>query len=222
GGDWNSDGQIIFFSLGNLQLMRVSASGGQPSTLSDGSSGVFPAFPNFLPDGRHFIYTDAKTMISSLDSQIAKPISEGLALAKDGTANVSYVPFMNSGSGYLLFVRGTTIMAQRFDDRQLKLIGEAIPVADKVGYFSASRNTIIYTGAGTANYQLTWVDLKGNTLGAVGEAGPYTGVRISPDATRAAVVKSNEGVARFDIWLVDVIRGTSERFTSRKGVFGAP
>jgi hypothetical protein len=40
GGSWNSDGQIIFFSLRSGQLMRVSASGGPLSTLIDNSSGI--------------------------------------------------------------------------------------------------------------------------------------------------------------------------------------
>src|SRR5262249_52303658 len=156
--------QIIFFSFGTGSLMRVSASGGQLSTLIDGSSGVFPIFPHFLPDGRHFIYTDLNTMISSLDAQPGKPPSQqGMALAKDGTFNVMYVPSVTAGSGYLLFVHGTTLMAQHFDDRQLKLSGDPVPVADKVDYFWASRNTIDYWKEPAGNSQPTWVDLKGKT-----------------------------------------------------------
>jgi serine/threonine protein kinase len=220
GGSWNSDGQIIFFSFGTGSLMQVSASGGQLSTLIDGSSGVFPIFPHFLPDGRHFIYTDLNTtIISSLDASPSKPPSQGMALAKDGTANVMYVPSVTSGSGYLLFVHGTTLMAQHFDDRQLKLTGEPVPVADKVDYFWASRNAIDYWKAPLANYQPTWVDVKGKTLGTVAEAGPYLGVRISPDATQAAIAKRVEATFQVEIWLVDLIRKTKERFVSRKGVF---
>jgi serine/threonine protein kinase len=223
GGSWNRDGQIILYSLGNNQLIRVPASGGAPSTIIDGSR-IFAAFPGFLSDGRHFIYTDgntnANTMISSLDSDSGKPLSQsGMSLAKEGTLNVTYVPSTTSGIGYLLFVRGNTLLAQHFDDRQFTLIGEAVPVADEVGFYWASRNTVVYTGTTTGNYQLTWLDAKGNTLGTVAETGPYLAAKISPDGTRAAVGKFGDTRLREDIWLVDIVRGTSERVTSTGGFF---
>jgi eukaryotic-like serine/threonine-protein kinase len=56
GGSWNKDGVIIF---GDGVIMRVSATGGQPSpltTLDSSQREIRHLFPEFLPDGRHFLY----------------------------------------------------------------------------------------------------------------------------------------------------------------------
>jgi dipeptidyl aminopeptidase/acylaminoacyl peptidase len=61
GGSWNGDGVIIFGS-NTGGVMRVSEAGGEavPVTGSARSPVVIEAFPAFLPDGRHFVYTHAE------------------------------------------------------------------------------------------------------------------------------------------------------------------
>src|SRR5207302_404395 len=54
-GAWNADGTILFSSaLGNLS--RVAASGGDPIPFKRHPISLFDANPQFLPDGRHFLY----------------------------------------------------------------------------------------------------------------------------------------------------------------------
>jgi len=83
GGAWNRNDVILFGSVNGL--MKVSATGGQPSTLikNSHSLGYFIGYPAFLPDGRHFMYTAPKTLglasyLGSLDAgdnqQPAKPL----------------------------------------------------------------------------------------------------------------------------------------------------
>jgi hypothetical protein len=53
--------------------------------------------------------------------------------------------------GYLLFVRGKTLIAQGFDATRLELSGDAIPIAEQVGsnsifgdaMFSVSENGVL-------------------------------------------------------------------------------
>src|SRR5262249_48148979 len=53
GGTWNQEGTIVFQpDPGSLPLVRVASTGGQPVTLGS----LLGRFPQFLPDGRHFVY----------------------------------------------------------------------------------------------------------------------------------------------------------------------
>jgi serine/threonine protein kinase len=57
GGTWNQDGVILFTQNTGGSIVRVSASGGSqsPQILGEAQGG-FQRFPQFLPDGRHFLY----------------------------------------------------------------------------------------------------------------------------------------------------------------------
>jgi serine/threonine protein kinase len=59
GGTWNQDDVIVFADLA-VGLFRVSASGGVPvpiTAFDPARRETLHAFPSFLPDGRHFVYT---------------------------------------------------------------------------------------------------------------------------------------------------------------------
>ena len=58
------------------------------------------------------------------------------------------------------------------------------------GSSSGTNETIKLWYAGPltgGNAQLAWFDRQGKMLGAVGQAGPYNSLALSPDATRVAV-----------------------------------
>ena len=87
-------------------------------------------------------------------------------------------------------------MAAPFDEQRLELAGDAVPVAEQIdyyrhfGFFSASTNgVLVYRKGSGRDFQPTWLDRQGKVLGVVGEPGFYTSVALSPDGTRAAVVK---------------------------------
>jgi Tol biopolymer transport system component len=58
---------------------------------------------------------------------------------------------------------------------------------------------------------LTWFDQNGNPAGALREPGDYYNPAISPGGTRVAVAVGSNGAR--DLWILDVARGTSTRFT---------
>jgi tricorn protease-like protein len=119
--------------------------------------------------------------------------------------------------GYLLFLRERTLMAQPFDLGRLKLTGEPTPIAEGIqtvgtgqnGHFAASDDgVLIYqTGASGSDSQLTWFDRTGKAVATAGDRAGYRDVELSPDGTRAAVSMSTESQTRYDIWLVDLLRG---------------
>jgi hypothetical protein len=58
GGAWNRDGVILFGSETG-PLRRVNAAGGNCTPVTKADSGERPTVPEFLPDGKHFLYTRA-------------------------------------------------------------------------------------------------------------------------------------------------------------------
>src|SRR6184192_2777921 len=57
GGAWNSAGLILFTVGGSLELFKVPATGGEPVRVTQRQSGESGhSSPQFLPDGRHFLY----------------------------------------------------------------------------------------------------------------------------------------------------------------------
>jgi Tol biopolymer transport system component len=218
GGSWNKDGTIIFGQYGG-PLMRVSATGGiaTPLTVVDTSHGdIANVEPYFLPDGSHFLYvhgsnTDGYISVGSLDAKPEQQDSRRLVQAEGG---VAYAPSSDSGFGQILFLRGVTLMAQRFDARHLKISGDPVRVVagpltpyGATGAFSVSTNgTLAYWPLGKVNSQLTWFDAQGKVLSTVGQLGLYTSVALSSDGTRAFLTRG------FDLVQLDLSRGTSTRF----------
>jgi eukaryotic-like serine/threonine-protein kinase len=223
GGTWNQDGVIVFpISLAS-GLFRVSAAGGAPVPLAkpDAAGRIIPQIlPEFLPDGRHFLYWGLGT-----------PEEEGIyAGSLDGTPATRLLPDSSNASyvqaagppgqdGYLLFRRGETLMAQRFNPTRLSLSGDASPIAEKVGgdelwtAFSVSENgTLVYAPAADATtVQLIWKDRTGKQVGLFGPPGIYRDFRLAPDEKRIAFANSFND--NRDVWVLDSVRGVTSRLT---------
>lgn len=129
GGTWNQSGQILVGSNLTAPLFTVSTAGSrcQNANQLDASRGERGhAFPQFLPDGRHYIYFAASAkreftgiVAGSLDSKETK-----FLLASQSPAVYA--------SGHLLFLREQTLVARRFNPDKLELAGEEVPVAENV------------------------------------------------------------------------------------------
>jgi eukaryotic-like serine/threonine-protein kinase len=146
--------------------------------------------------------------VGSLDSKETK-------LLLSAGSNMAYAP-----PGYLLYVREGTLMAQPFDARELQVTGQLFPVAQQLvgdlsyADFSVSENGVLVYRSGAQNTQLVWLDRGGKPLGSIGSPGYYDTPWLSPDERRVAVTRFDPhqgGVG--DIWLIDLLRGTSSRFT---------
>ena len=229
-GAWSKAGVIVFGGRGAGPLRQVSEVGGAPSPVTVLDSVGYHSFPSFLPDGRHFIYylsaggsENQGIYLGSLDSKPEVQHSQRLVATRYGAV---YAPSVSGGSGQILFLRDGTLMALPLDAKRLQITGDATPVAERVGNtnqygnFSASNNGgLAYRTGSVGNTQFTWLDRKGKALGTVGEAGQYTTLRLSPDATRAAVRRSPSG----DLSLLEFARGGSTRFTfTQAGVNDSP
>jgi serine/threonine protein kinase/Tol biopolymer transport system component len=226
-GSWNQAGSILFAGTTGAMAL-VSAAGGEPVAIEPPVSpdplDAKPLCPSFLPDGRHFLFlqrgeTRSSIMVGSLDSRQSTKLLDGLS-------NAAYAQ-----PGYLLFVRDGTLMAQPFDVAGLRLSGEAVPVAEHVSYgdfgrfvFSASSSGVLVYATESPESRLVWYDISGRRLGPVGDPGNYLHIDLSPDDTRVAIERGDPFGEddEHDIWLMDLVRGTSERFTFDPDFEGYP
>jgi eukaryotic-like serine/threonine-protein kinase len=222
-GSWSSEGVILFDGLVNIDpIRRVSAAGGTPviAVKPDASrKETTTAWPEFLPDGRHFLYMaagqkaeDNVYRIGSLDSNESKALAPAQTL-------VTYAP-----PGYLLFVRDKTLVAQPFDAKAMKTKGEAIPLAEHIGTdaiglarFSVSRDGTLAYRTGESGERIVWVDRSGREGETVGDPGEYHNPAFSPAGDRLAFDLADPRSGKRDIWVRDVKRGVSSRFTFGAG-----
>ena len=189
----------------------MSAAGGvaTPVTIPSPSRGSAPhRWPSFLPDGRRFLFHEGDGVsLGSLDSPDVRALTNADSQA------------VYSAAGYLLFMRGTTLLAQPFDARSGVLSGDPRPVAEGVSRaFSnaacsvSATGVLIYRSGRLVNRQLTWFDRAGRPIGTIGGVHDFNGVHLSPDERRVAYHR-HDGRPNGDLWVVDLVRGGEERFT---------
>ncbi len=232
GGTWNRENVILFAPNTTSPLMRIFAAGGVPSPVTAidlSKTESSHRWPVFLPDGRHFLFLARNShpdkeaiCVSSLDSKEKK-------ILFNSSSRPGYIP-----SGYLLYSREHTLMAQPFDASALRLSGEPIPVAEDIeafgengptGYvrFSVSESGVLAfrRGAGIQG-QLTWYDRSGKPIGTVGPIGDYDEPALSPDGTRVALDRMDGKTRTNDIWVLELAHGTFTRLTFDPSVDGGP
>lgn len=230
GGSWGQRGVIVFTPTTHSGIYQISESGGEstPVTNVDTSIHTTHRWPRFLPDGFHFIYMAAShhrgashngIYLGSLDGRETK-----LLIPSDADATYA--------SGYLFFLSNSVLMAQRFDARRARLLGEPRPTLERVLFdpsiwkavFDASENGVMayQLGASVSGPQLRWFDRSGKQLSVLGEPGFQFTPRLSPDGRRLAAGGAAPRGAYSDLWVYDVVRGFRTRITFNDSDNGAP
>jgi eukaryotic-like serine/threonine-protein kinase len=222
GGTWNRDG-VILSTNSSGALYRVSAAGGEPKPVRPPAEGeTIQIWPEFLPDGNHYLYLSLNNRPSQQGIYVASLDSNDRKFIVATNTNASYLQ-----SGQLLFTRGGELMAQQFDLRNLKLEGEPRRVADRVelgsslranfpsATFAASPNGVLVWRRGLQSPQsvLQWFDRSGKRLNVVGEPADYSNVFLSHDDTKLAVGIRDPQTKTRDIWIFDLLRGAKMRLT---------
>ena len=225
GGAWSPNGTIIFSPDGESGLYRVSATGGaaKPLTIVDTAHREYGHFwPHFLPDGQHFLFAVDSALSDRDGIYVGSLDSPQRQLLLHALSSVAYVP-----PGYLLFSRDRTLMAQRFDENRLRLIGQPAVVAEGLAFelWGGTRSLFSASLTGVLAYrtdnvpdasQLTWFSRDGTRLGTLGPVGLWGGPALSPDEKTVAATNGDNKVGD-DIWLFDRSRGSGIRFTTEPG-----
>jgi Tol biopolymer transport system component len=224
GGTWNMEGVILFGVNAQTPILRITASGGSPvpATVNSGDSPRFShRAPWFLPDGRHFLYTnsqdgDIPIRVGSVD----EPSKPGKLVAhSNSTAQYA--------QGNLLFLRESTLMAQPFDVSRLETTGEAAPLAEGIptftspsrpaGFAVSPAGLLVYAGGeGGKPSPLQWRDRQGNILNQIEVPAAIRCMSLSPDGKRLAACIQE------DLYIYDIARRVPTRFTFQGGYARGP
>jgi eukaryotic-like serine/threonine-protein kinase len=226
GGAWNEDDTIIFAPGTNDPLLRVNAMGGVSAVATQlQSTQAGHRFPQFLPDGKHFLYyaTGSPESRGVFLGDVDGPTSQRLFDADTGAVLTS--------SGYLFFARQGAVQAYRFDPNERALLGSASAVSERVAIDGAIYRialTASMTGAIAyraeslgASQRFSWFDRSGSIVESIGE--PMNGALSpakSPDGQRIGFSRTVNG--NQDIWMLDVASGSVTRFTFDAGLDFSP
>ena len=227
GGSWNRDGTILFGPDAASAIYRVAAEGGTPveqTHLSTLRSETSHRWPQFLPDGKSFLYF----------ARSPNEEYEGVYLGSLDSAESSLLVNSNGGGIYappdrILYAVENTLLMRGLDLRRRQATGTPVPIAERVGvssnfYTAASvSNTgvLVYANVGSAS-ELVWFDRQGLRVGTALERGGYVDFDVSADGRMGAVAEIDPASDRPDIYIVDFTRRTRRRLTSARETDASP
>jgi serine/threonine protein kinase len=225
GGTWNAGGTILYVPNDSAGVMAVSAQGGEPvSVTPPRQPALATRLPQFLPDGRHFLFYVARG---------GEPA--GVYVGELGRDSIRRLVTADRpavfGADHLWFVRERDLFAQRFDPSTLAFSGPIGRVAENVGLglvvanLSAAFDGPIAYRAGSeatpSRRGLVWFDRSGKPLGTVGEEGGF-GSNPSLSADSRYVVLQRTVQENIDVWMIDLQRNVSTRLTDEPGIDSLP
>jgi len=219
GGTWGASGLIVFAHQ-RSRLYSVPESGGEltPVTnLNSAEQEVAHRWPQFLPDGEHFLYFN----------ESAKPERTGTylgSLHSKTTDRLLNVPALFAQPGYLVYTRDGLLMAETFDlahprsRHSSRVIGGTAFPAGMIDEITLSASNVSVSANGLLAYtssdgmpQMKWFDRSGRETGAVDMPTPMHSPVLSPDQKQVLAVGRN---LEHGVWIVDLPRGVSTRIES--------
>jgi len=229
-GSWGEDGDILFDGAINDAIARVSSSGGLPrAALSpDTTLGLTWGWPEFLPDGRHFLCIGID--LEKQDREEYRLVCADLESGERVDLGTVGSRVHYAAPGWILFVSENTLVARPFDAKRRAFTGEPVPLAENISVnqyggapFSVSRNgTLAYRVQHSPLEQMVWRDHSGRVVGDAGGEGSWADPAVSPDGKRVAVWRGSPEADDEDIWILDLERGTATRLTFVTGEVTGP
>ena len=142
----------------------------------------------------------------------------------ESDSRVLFVPNApDAAEGHLLFIRSGTLLAQRFDASNLRLMADPQPIADNVfsfhptgaASFSASQNGLLVYRSAAVSTRLRWLDRTGRELVTIGNPAVFmTPFRLSPDGRRVAATVYEPARGGMSLWIYETQDGTARRLTA--------
>jgi eukaryotic-like serine/threonine-protein kinase len=218
-GTWGRQGTILFdnWERGPQGIYAVPDTGGEATLVTKSQkAGNDLAWPYFLQDGRHFLYSGydlasnkSSIYVASLDSHDARRVMQA-------DSRVAYAP-----PGYLLYVREGTLLGQPFDAENLRLVGEPFPIAERIDYFkqtgygafAVSENGVLCYVAGEPSSRMVWLSRSGGEIGSIGTPRGYKRLRFSPEVQKVIAEVRDSRTGTTDLWIYESLRHLETRFT---------
>ena len=239
GGTWSRSGSILFPSQDG-GLLSIPEGGGEPqpvTSLDKAQDEIAHIAPQFLPDGRRFLYVIRSTQANRTGLYVGQVgLNEPRLLLRGEHPAVYAAP------GYLLFIRAGNIVAQPFDLRRLELSGATTSLIGPSEYsptplqggditslissgvwpsFSVSQTGILtYAIAEHPDSQFQWRERAGEQPPQLlYQPGPYMTFDLSPDGTRLVFARRGE---HSSLWVIDLANGLALPLTFGASSYSSP
>jgi Tol biopolymer transport system component len=221
GGTWGINDDIVFQPTASGALFRIAARGGEASavTVVDTASGEQAhRFPNFLPDGKHFLFVVLPEREGMFDVRVGSLDGETTpVIARAGGAAVYARP------GFLLYNRDGHLVAQPFDANSRMSNGEPVPVGElsgATGDFSGSpgasvsdNGVLARSFADFPNTSVQWLERGGQPRGRLALPDGYFMAPVFSRDGRRLCIEEWRQERSANLWLVEIERNVATRFT---------
>ncbi len=224
-GVWLDDGTIICVPSFASPLVRIPAGGGSGTavTVVDTAKGERThRWPGVFPGGEWVYFTvgnkrnpgdyeDSEIATVSLKTGERRTLYQGASMAR------------YAKPGHMLFSKGGVLMSAPVDPENPRLLGQPVPVLDKIAgeqtsgavHIATSDNgTLAFVTAREGEYdmRLAWVDRTGRVDVLAAPPRRYVAPRVSRDG-KQILVTVGPAFGRGDLWRYDVDRETLTRIT---------
>lgn len=229
GGAWSQESGLLVTSQENAGLVLYPPGGGSPvpvTTPDPARDERVHRFPQYLADGRHFIYSAQSRRPELSAVYLARVGEPGRTWLLDSPAKAEFVE-----PDILLYVRDDRLVAQRLDLAGKAMVG--VPQEEVSGVFvsttgeawfsSSSSGVFAYAGAPPPEpYDLTWLAADGRRLGTLPIAATCVDIAFSPDDRQVALGCREVQYGPPDVWVADIASGTTTRLTTHPANDGGP
>ena len=212
GGAWLADGSMLVTANAASPLTRLAATGGPVSPVTQVTTRSFGhRFAQPLPDGRHFLFfaggPDGGVYVGQLgDSGTRKVLDADAAVY--------------AATGHLFFVRQGSLFAQPFDTARFEVTGTPTliaqdivtgPIEGSAALSVSAAGPVVYRRGKTVSQRhVMWVDRRGKPLAALPGVEQMGGLGASLSDDDGFVAWTQKPG---DVWLLELARGVSTRFT---------
>ena len=226
---WLADGSALVTRMNNVGLTRVAALGGAHEPFTTLKTGEMShRWPRTIPGSAAVLFSiwnDTGWEPARIAVQPAGEREHRVLIEGGGYPRAVRDPA--TGRSYLLYARTEGLLAAPFDTEGLAITGPPVPILDNVvtnlsggAHFDVAGGTLAFIAGtlGEADRDLVWVTLDGVATPARRIERMSQSFSLSPDGTR---ILRNNTVGSRDIWIDDLVRGTSSRVTNSAENFHA-
>lgn len=224
GAVWLPGGSIVYSPDSDEPLWIVPESGGAPralTTLRAEARERTHRWPEALPGGKVVLFTaDSSDTTEFYDDADIEAVIVSTGERKTVLRGTSLARYLDPD--VLVFARGGSLFATRFDPDTLETSGSPLPVLHQVSttvasgavhFGLASTGALLWApgDASAVGGEPIWIDRKGLRSAPLTTSGSYMQLELAPGGRRLAVVGNDGG--KVDLWIVDLESGDRSRLT---------
>jgi len=225
GGSWGSRDVIIYTPDTGGPIWRVNADGSGAAPLTDKvllSSEASHRWPQFLPDGNHFLFSSRSFAVENTSKDgiyFSSLAAKEKKLVVSTEANAAYA----NGRLYYRDQR-TSLVGVPFSPGDGKITGEPVVISDHLSFepsvaysaFAAGGgDRVIYSARAAAVVlsDLVWCDRSGKESGHVAAPADMANPSIAPDGNRVVVDITDLKSSNVEVWTEDLSHNSASRLT---------